>query len=60
MVYGKITSLTKHPDADSLRVCMVDVGETSDIQIVCGGSNLEVDQGVAVAKIGASVLWNGQ
>lgn len=60
MVYGKITSLSQHPDADSLRVCMVDVGEESDIQIVCGGSNLEIGQGVAVAKIGASVLWHGQ
>jgi phenylalanyl-tRNA synthetase beta chain len=42
MVLGQITSVSKHPDADSLRVCMVSVGEEADIQIVCGGSNLEV------------------
>lgn len=36
IVYGKILSVENHPDADSLRVCMVDGGETEDIQIVCG------------------------
>lgn len=60
IVYGKITDIQKHEDADSLKVCMVDVGESENIQIVCGGSNLEVNQGVAIAKIGASVLWHGQ
>jgi len=25
MVYGKITSVIKHPDADSLRICMVNI-----------------------------------
>lgn len=60
IVYGKITSVQPHENADSLRVCTVDVGESEDIQIVCGGSNLAVWQGVAIAKIGASVLWHGQ
>ncbi|NDK09933.1 phenylalanine--tRNA ligase subunit beta [Candidatus Gracilibacteria bacterium] len=60
IVYGKITSVIPHDNADSLRVCMVDIGEESDTQIVCGGSNLQVGQGVAIAKIGASVLWHGQ
>lgn len=60
IVYGKITSVEAHPDADSLRVCMVDIGEDEYSQIVCGGSNLEVNQGIALAKVGASVLWHGQ
>jgi phenylalanyl-tRNA synthetase beta chain len=60
IVYGKITSVQAHENADSLKVCMVDVWEQNDIQIVCGGSNLAVWQGVAVAKIGASVVWHGQ
>jgi len=60
IVYGKIKSIQAHENADSLRVCMVDIGENEDTQIVCGGSNLEVGQGVAVAKIWASVLWHGQ
>lgn len=60
IVYGKISSVENHPDADSLKICMVDGGESDDIQIVCGGSNLEVGQGIALAKVGASVLWHGQ
>lgn len=60
IVYGKIKSVESHPDANALRVCMVDVWENGDVQIVCGWSNLEVGQGVAVAKIWASVLWHGQ
>lgn len=42
IVYGKITSVQPHENADSLKVCTVDVGESEDIQIVCGGSNLAV------------------
>ncbi|MDD3145081.1 MAG: phenylalanine--tRNA ligase subunit beta [Candidatus Gracilibacteria bacterium] len=60
IVLGRIKKIEKHPDADSLKICNVDAGENEDIQIVCGGSNLEVGQAVAVAKIGASVLWHGQ
>ncbi|MDD5769476.1 MAG: phenylalanine--tRNA ligase subunit beta [Candidatus Gracilibacteria bacterium] len=60
MVVGKIIKIEKHPDADSLRICLVDIGEKDNLQIVCGGSNLEVGQLVAVAKIGASVLWHGE
>jgi len=58
IVLGKITSVENHPDADSLRICMVDIWEENDTQIVCWGSNLEVGQKVAVAKIWASVLWH--
>ena len=59
IVYWKITKIENHIDADSLKVCQVNVWEESDIQIVCWGSNLEVWQGVAVAKIWASVVWHG-
>ena len=36
IVVGKILSIEKHPDADKLRVCMVDVGESESLQIVTG------------------------
>jgi len=60
MVIGQIQTLTKHPNADTLWICQVDIGEKDPVQIVCGGSNLEKNQKVAVAKIGASVLWHGE
>lgn len=52
VVVGKVLSKEKHPDADKLNVCQVDLGyETT--QIVCGASNVEAGQTVAVATIGA-------
>ena len=42
IVYGRITNVQAHENADSLKVCKVDVGESEDTQIVCGGSNLAV------------------
>lgn len=52
VVVGKVLSKEKHPDADKLNVCQVDLG--SEItQIVCGASNVEAEQIVAVATIGA-------
>ena len=60
IVVGKITEINKHPDADLLRVCMVDVGLDKDIQIVCGGSNLYVGEYVVVSLPGAEVFWHGE
>ncbi len=60
IVVGKILEIKEHPNADKLRICMVDVGEAEPIQIVCGGSNLYVGEYVVVSKIGAEVVWHGQ
>lgn len=60
IVVGKITAIEKHPNADRLRVCRVDVGGGEPLQIVCGGSNLRQDMMVAVALPGASVRWHGE
>lgn len=52
VIVAKVLSKEKHPDADKLNVCQVDLG--SEItQIVCGASNVEAGQIVAVATIGA-------
>ncbi|WP_225868645.1 hypothetical protein [Companilactobacillus kimchii] len=40
LVVGHVTSVKPHPDSDHLKVCMVDVGEDEDIQIVCGAPNV--------------------
>ena len=49
MIVGKILSIEKHPDADKLVVCQVDVGSGEPIQIVTGATNLTVGDVVPVA-----------
>jgi phenylalanyl-tRNA synthetase beta chain len=50
---GKVLEVERHPDADRLRVCQVDVGEGDARQIVCGAWNFEAGATVAVALPGA-------
>ena len=38
-VIASVISAEKHPNADRLRVCMVDIGEGKPIQVVCGAPN---------------------
>ncbi|MBQ4361454.1 MAG: phenylalanine--tRNA ligase subunit beta, partial [Lachnospiraceae bacterium] len=55
VVVGKVLSVEKHPDADKLVVCMVDVGEAEPIQIVTGAPNVVSDVMVPVVLDGGSV-----
>ncbi|HKG39796.1 MAG TPA: phenylalanine--tRNA ligase subunit beta [Conexibacter sp.] len=50
---GRVLSAEQHPDADRLRVCMVDLGGEEPSQIVCGAPNVAAGQTVAVAQPGA-------
>jgi phenylalanyl-tRNA synthetase beta chain len=52
-VVAKVLERHKHPDADRLNVCMVDVGGSTPSQIVCGAPNVRAGQIVAVARPGA-------
>ena len=51
-VVGHVLGKEKHPNADKLSVCSVDVGNET-LQIVCGAPNVEKGQKVVVAKVGA-------
>ena len=51
-VIGYVEEKEKHPNADKLSVCKVNVGDEV-LQIVCGAPNVEAGQKVVVAKIGA-------
>jgi len=57
IVIAKVLTCKKHPDADKLNVCTVDLGNEIK-QIVCGAKNVAQDQFVVVSKIGA-ILPNG-
>ena len=50
---GRVVEFGKHPNADRLRLCRVDVGEGEPRQIVCGASNFVVGDTVVVALPGA-------
>lgn len=54
VVTGRITEIHKHENADSLQVCMLDIGGET-LQIVTGATNVKVGQIVPVAKHGAKL-----
>ncbi|WP_377888134.1 YtpR family tRNA-binding protein [Alkalihalobacillus sp. R86527] len=51
-VVGLVEEMEKHPNADKLNICQVNVGEER-LQIVCGAPNVDQGQKVVVAKVGA-------
>ncbi|HEY6032471.1 MAG TPA: phenylalanine--tRNA ligase subunit beta, partial [Gaiellaceae bacterium] len=55
---ARVLEAVKHPNADRLQLCQVDVGEGEPLQIVCGAWNFGAGATVAVALPGA-VLPNG-
>jgi len=52
---GKVLEAGKHPNADRLQLCKVDVGEVEPSQIVCGAWNFGAGATVAVAMPGATL-----
>ena len=60
IVVGQVKEIVKHPDADKLQVCQVDIGEKERATIVCGGINLKTDMYCVVALPGAKVKWHGK
>jgi phenylalanyl-tRNA synthetase beta chain len=57
VVIGHVIECERHPNADKLNVCKVDIG-TAIRQIVCGAKNIAKGQYVPVAILGAK-LPNG-
>lgn len=58
VVVGHVLEKVKHPEADKLNVCQVDIGEEENVQIVCGAANVDAGQKVAVATVGAVLPGN--
>jgi phenylalanyl-tRNA synthetase beta chain len=61
VVTGRIVQAVQHPNADSLRLCQVDVGSAgngANLQIVCGAPNAREGIYVAVAMVGAELPGN--
>ncbi len=58
IVVGHVISCEKHPDADRLKLTMVDIGLEKPVQIVCGAPNVAEGQMVPVATIGTTLFTN--
>ena len=52
---GHVLSVEKHPDADRLNVCKVDIGEGEPLQIVCGAPNVHAGAKAPCALVGANL-----
>ena len=55
VVVGSVSSIKPHPNADKLVLCQVDIGETEELQIVCGAPNVREGMHAPVATIGATL-----
>ena len=55
IVTAQVVTKEKHPDSDHLWVCMVDVGESEPLQIVCGAQNFEAGDHIVTALVGAEL-----
>lgn len=55
VVVGYVESCEKHPEADKLSICQVNVGEDGIEQIICGAPNIAAGQKVIVARPGAKL-----
>ena len=55
VVVAVILSAEKHPNADRLQVCQVDVGEAAPLTVVCGAPNARAGLKTACARVGAQL-----
>ncbi|MBS1938476.1 MAG: phenylalanine--tRNA ligase subunit beta [Bacteroidetes bacterium] len=55
VVVGEVLTCEKHPGADRLHVCAVNIGTDAPAQIVCGAPNVAAGQKVLVATVGTTL-----
>lgn len=55
IVVGYVVECEKHPNADKLKLCKVDIGKGQLLPVVCGAPNIDKGQYVAFAPVGAQL-----
>ena len=55
LVIGQVVTCENHPNADELKVTLVDVGQDVPLRIVCSAPNVQAGQKVVVAPVGAQL-----
>ena len=59
-VVAHVISAEKHPNADKLKLCMVDAGTGSPIQVVCGAPNAHTGMKAVFARPGVVIPVSGE
>jgi phenylalanyl-tRNA synthetase beta chain len=59
VVVGEVLEVARHPNADRLSVCKVNVGEPEPLSIVCGAPNVVAGMRVPCALVGARLAGAG-
>ena len=54
IVVGHVLEVSQHPNADRLRLCVVDIG-SGTLSVVCGAPNVAAGQRIALAKVGSKL-----
>jgi phenylalanyl-tRNA synthetase beta chain len=54
-VIARVIETKQHPNADRLRVCMVDIGDGKPVQVVCGAPNARTGMKGVFAPLGAFI-----
>ena len=57
VIIGKVESADKHPDADKLKICMVNDGSKTH-QVICGAPNVDSGQIIPFATVGSILPGN--
>lgn len=55
VIVGYVEEVNQHPNAEKLKITLVNIGATAPLKIVCGASNVEKGQKVLVATIGTTL-----
>jgi len=59
-VVGHVVSAEKHPNADKLKLCMVDAGDGGLVQVVCGAPNAHTGMKGVFARPGVAIPYSGE
>ncbi|MDE2135515.1 MAG: phenylalanine--tRNA ligase subunit beta [Alphaproteobacteria bacterium] len=59
-VVGYVVSAEKHPNADKLKLCVVDTGTGSPVQVVCGAPNAHTGMKGVFARPGTVIPASGE
>jgi phenylalanyl-tRNA synthetase beta chain len=59
LVVAHVVSADKHPNADKLKLCMVDAGTGANVQVVCGAPNAHSGMKAVFARPGTVIPYSG-